>query len=133
MRKLFYHFIHWVHNKIYRPHHQLTARGLYACYYIIEKYINEMQPNDFNQDYEEMIDKKLEIIEKTSFFYSFKNEDGSAAQISDFDKRNFAARMVIAAMLYFCGEKDRERVYSYIENEHALELIKGCIKEGLVF
>lgn len=133
MRKLFYRFIHWIRNKIYRPRHQLTSRGLYACYYIVEKYINEMQPNDFNQNYEEMIDKKLETIEKTSFFYSFKNEDGSAAQISGSDKRDFAAQMVVAAMLYFCGEKDREKVYSYIEDEHALELIKGCIKEGLVF
>lgn len=133
MRKLFYRFIHWIRNKTYRPHHQLTARGLYACYYIVEKYINEMQPNDFNQDYEEMIDKKLETIEKTSFFYSFKNEDGSAEQISDSDKRDFAAQMVIAAMLYLCNEKDRETVYGYIKNDRALELIKGCIKEGLVF
>ena len=80
-----------------------------------------------------MIDKKLETIEKTSFFYSFKNKDGSAAQISDSDKRDFAASMVIAAMLYLCNEKDRETVYSYIKNEHTLELIKRCIKEGLVF
>ena len=64
MRKLFYRFIHWIHNKTYRPHHQLTARGLYACYYIIEKYINEIQTNDFNQNYEEMIDKKLEMRKK---------------------------------------------------------------------
>lgn len=133
MRKLFYRFIHWIRNKTHKPHHQLTARGLYACYYIVEKYINEMQPNDFNQDYEEMIDKKLATIEKTAFFYSFKNEDGSTKQISDSDKRDFAAQMVVVAMLYLCGEKDRETVYGYIKNDRALELIKGCIKEGLVF
>lgn len=133
MRKLFYRFIHWIRNKLYKPHYKLTARGLYACYYIIEKYINEMCSDDFNQSYEEMIDKKLETIEKTSFFYSFKNEDGSAAQIPDSDKRDFAAQMVVAAMLYLCNENDRETVYSYIKNEHALELIKGCIKERLVF
>ena len=52
MRKLFYRFIHWIRNKTYKPRHQLTARGLYACYYIIEKYINEIQSNDFNQNYE---------------------------------------------------------------------------------
>ena len=133
MRKLLYHFLHWIHNKIYRPRHQLTARGLYACYYIIEKYINETRPNDFNQDYEEMIDKKLATIEKTSFFSRFKDKEGNAVEISDSVKRDFAARMVIVAMLYFCCEKDKETVYGYIKNDHALELIKGCIKEGLVF
>lgn len=132
MKKKLYCFFHWLHNKLYKPKYKITARGLYLCHYIIEKYINEAC-DDFNQSYEEMIDKKLETIEKTSFFYSFKNKDGSAAQISDSDKRDFAAQMVIAAMLYLCGEKDRETVYGYIKNDRALELIKGCIKEGLVF
>lgn len=133
MRKLFYRFIHWIHNKLYKPKHKLSARGIYLCYYIIEKYINETRKDDFNQEYEEMIDKKLARIESTSFFSRFKDKEGDTVEISDSDKRDFAAQMVIAAMLYFCGEKDREKVYNYIKNEHALELIKGCIKEGLVF
>ena len=71
--------------------------------------------------------------ESTTFFNRFKNQQGNAMEISDSDKRDFAAQMVIVAMLYLCGEKDREMVYNYIKNEHILELIKGCIREGLVF
>lgn len=118
---------------MYKPKHQLTARGIYLCYYIIEKYINETQKDNFNQEYEEMIDKKLAQIESTTFFNRFKNQQGNAMEISDSDKRDFAAQMVIVAMLYLCGEKDREMVYGYIKNKHTLELIKGCIREGLVF
>ncbi len=133
MYKIFYRFRHWLHNKLYKPKHKLTACGIYLCYYIVEKYINETRRDDFNQEYEEIVDKKLALIESTPFFSRFKDKEGDTVEISDSDKRDFAAQMVIVAMLYLCREKDRETVYSYIKNERTLELIKECIREGLVF
>lgn len=133
MRKIFNHFRHWLHNKMYKPKHQLTGRGIYLCYYIIEKYINETQRDDFNQEYEEMIDKKLARIESTTFFNHFKNQQGNAMEISDSDKRDFAAQMVIAGILYLCRKEERNKVYAYIKNENILELIKKCVEEGFVF
>lgn len=133
MHKIFNQIRYWLHDKLYKPKHQLTARGIYLCYYIIEKYINKTRRDDFNQEYEEIVNKKLALIESTPFFSRFKDKEGDAVEISDSVKRDFAARMVIVAILYFCCEKDRETVYGYIKNELTLELIKGCIKEGLVF
>lgn len=133
MRKLFYRFIHWIHNKLYKPKHKLSAHGIYLCYYIIEKYINETRKDDFNQEYEEMIDKKLALIESTPFFSRFKYKEGDTVEISDSDKRDFAAQMVIAGILYLCRKEERNKVYAYIKNENILELIKKCVEEGLVF
>lgn len=133
MRKLFYRFIHWIHNKLYKPKHKLSARGIYLCYYIIEKYINETRKDDFNQEYEEMIDKKLARIESTPFFSRFKDKEGDTVEISDSDKRDFAAQMVIAGILYLCRKEERNKVYAYIKNENILELIKKCVEEGFVF
>ena len=132
MKKKLYRFLHWLYNKLHKPKYRITARGLYLCHYIIEKYINETR-DDFNQNYEEMIDKSLAKIEKTSFFTSFKDNDGNIVEISPADRRSFAAAMVITSMLYSCGNEDKEQVYSYIENKNVLELIKGCIEKGLVF
>lgn len=133
MCKIFNRFRHWLHNKMYKPKHKLTARGIYLCYYIIEKYINETRKNDFNQEYEEMIDKKLARIESTLFFNNFKNQQGNAIEVSDSDKRDFAAQMVVAGMLYLCRKEERNKIYAYIKNENIRELIKKCVEEGFVF
>lgn len=133
MRKIFYRFRHWLHNKLYKPKHKLTARGIYLCNYLVEKYINETRPDDYNQDYEEMVDKTLAHIKSTPFFNRFKDKNGEVTEIPESDKREFAALMVIVRMLYLCREEDRNKIYQYIADEHALKLIKGCIKEGMVF
>lgn len=133
MRQIFNHFRHWLHNKMYKPKHKLTARGIYLCYYIIEKYINETRKDDFNQEYEEIIDKKLARIELTSFFNNFKNQQGNVIEVSDSDKRDFAAQMVVAGMLYLCRKEERNKIYAYIKNENIRELIKKCVEEGFVF
>lgn len=133
MCKIFNRFRHWLHNKMYKPKHKLTARGTYLCYYIIEKYINETRKDDFNQEYEEIIDKKLARIESTSFFNNFKNQQDNAIEVSDSDKRDFAAQMVVVGMLYLCRKEERNKVYAYIKNENILELIKKCVEEGFGF
>ena len=133
MRKIFIRFRHWLHNKLYKPKYKLTARGIYLCNYLIEKYINETRPDDYNQDYEEMVDKKLTYIKSTPFFNHFKDKNEEIVEIPESDKRAFAAQMVIVGMLYSCREEDRNKIYQYITDEHALELIKKCVEKGLVF
>ena len=133
MRKIFNRFRHWLHNKLYKPKYKLTARGIYLCNYLIEKYINETRSDDYNQDYEEIVDKKLTYIKSTPFFNHFKDKNEEVAEIPESDKRTFAAQMVIVGMLYSCREEDRNKIYQYITDEHALELIKKCIEKGLVF
>ena len=133
MRKIFNRFRHWLHNKLYKPKYKLTARGIYLCNYLIEKYINETRPDDYNQDYEEIVDKKLTYIKSTPFFNHFKDKNEEIVEIPESDKRDFAAQMVIVGMLYSCREEDRNKIYQYITDEHALELIKKCIEKGLVF
>ena len=83
MRKIFHRIRHWLHNKLYKPKYKLTARGIYLCNYLIEKYINETRSDDYNQDYEEIVDKKLTYIKSTPFFNHFKDKNEEIVEIPE--------------------------------------------------
>lgn len=131
MRKRFYRILHWIHNKLHKQNYILTGRGLYACYYLVEKYFNN-NDNGTNAEYEEFVDKTLERIETKHFFQAFRSHFGEQIELTLEEKRGFAAQMAVIAMLYQCKNDDREKVYNYIEDENARNMVKQCIQRGII-
>lgn len=126
-------FYKWILDILHIPYHELTPKGIYFCYYLIQKYINENSKDDYNEEYEKMVDKALERIEKRKFFSSFKDEFGNEVEIDEFDKRAFAATTTIILMLYGISKKDCEKIYNYIEDKDAIVFIKEGVKRRLFF
>lgn len=127
MKKLFKRIIFWIKNKFHRANGNLTDKGFYMCYYIVNKYINQGTCDD-NTNYEVFIEQKLEQLNQISFFDRFENSE----TFTLLDKRNFAAQNVLANILYNCNKNDREKVYSYIESDKDKYLICQLINKGLI-
>ena len=103
-------------RKLYRLTHKTTESGMYAAYYIVQKYINEERSDDFNAAYEELVNE-----------YAQRSPDIEGVAMS---KQIMGAMFALTKLTFFATNKDREKIYSWINREPSRMILQMYVHEA---
>ena len=126
MKKKIKFFIWQIYMKFYkwrlRRRSSLTDKGLYATYYIIDKYLLQTKPNDYFEEYEQPVDSALKRLEKIDIFQKLNIEPN----------RIDGAFYAICLFLLVASDEMREKIYEHCGDWPHVEKLKEYIKSGVI-
>ena len=118
---IFYCLTKWQKFKL-RHTKSLSIKGLYASYYIIDKYLLKTKPDDYFQDYETSVDITYQRMLKRDLFTKFQVEPN----------RNDAAFFTIGNYLIVASDEMREQIYNHFGDWAYVENLKQYVKSGVL-
>lgn len=101
----------------YIKRQKTTVKGLYAAYYIADKYLLGNQVNII-EDYEYLIDSSARRLERMNLSTTCGRAD--------------AAFFALVNLVIFSSPAMKEQIYSYLKNYHYLSTLKKYVKAGIV-
>lgn len=126
MKKIKIHFYYLKKRiKLYflRKKLRTSDKGFYMVNYIINKYLLQVAPDDYNKEYEESINREIEALQKIFFELS---PDSTPEEI-----RQDAAFSVVVRLIYFAPNEMREKIYTTLQGWEYLPLLKEYVKSGV--
>lgn len=101
---------------------RMSPKGLYLCYYIANKYLLNVNPTDFNQEYEDEIANTLERMRLLHLF----------ERLNIPENRADAAFFTMVKLLIIATPEDRETAYGFLKDWPQLPTLKKYVKAGIV-
>lgn len=98
----------------------LSIKGLYACYYIIDKYLTRTKPDDHNEEYEIPVTMTFKRMCEMNLF----NKVGIKPNLVD------AAFFTVGNFLLVAPNDMREKIYAYFNDWPYVDRLKLYIKSG---
>lgn len=128
MKRIKYYF-YYIKKRImlYFLKRKITTsdKGLYAAYYIINKYLTQISPDDYNQNYEIRVDLELENLNRHHVF------ERLAPDSTPEENRRDAAFAAAVRLTYFASPEMREKIYESMKNWDNLSLFKQYVELGV--
>lgn len=113
-------------TKIFKWHlrrtKSLSIKGLYACYYIIDKYLCCTNPEDYNEEYEKPIVLTLIRLRQMDLFKKLGIEEN----LTD------AAFFTVGNFLVIASDEMREQIYTHLGNWPFIDRLKLYVKSGVL-
>lgn len=110
-------FFKWrMHRKM-----RLTTQGLYAAYYIIDKYLTMKKPDDYNEAYERPITHTYERMKHTHMFGKLKIEEN----------RELPAFFTLGNYILVASDDMQEKIYNYLGDWPRVDVLKKYVKSGV--
>ena len=124
MRKRIKKWFWWWHTKLrkwyIRKTRTVNAKGVYLCYYIINKYISCTTPDDQNDEHERPISATLERMHRLF------------AKTGIPERRKDAAIFTLGNVLSFASDDIRQKIFDYLNDERLKEQLEKYIKSGVI-
>lgn len=127
-------YIHdWLWEHIWRRRivpkkYEMTGKGEYILQYILDKYINEVKPDEYIEAYENTLIGKIkewrEAGEIQTWFSKFDNID----KYTDEQLKYFAASNYFTILLSVTNPEKRPHYYEQINNEELRNMFKTIVE-----
>lgn len=128
MKRIRYYFYYIKKRiKLYfiRKKLKTSDKGLYAAYYLINKYLLGITPDDYNQDYEERVDLELNLLIQNHIF------ERLAPDSTPEENRRDAAFAAAVRLTYFASPEMREKIYESMKDWDCLSTFKQYVELGV--
>lgn len=133
-------FLEWINRKRLKYHvdttykrYTMTARGEYMMKYILDKYINQVKPDDYHEAYEPTIQNKAQQWREDNKIQTglLSIEGPDFDKLSDADLLWMAAHNYLVLLLCVTPPQQREKYYNQINDEKIREMTRKIVEVNI--
>ena len=121
MKKILWWYTKFVKWRMRHRRH-LNIKGLYVCYYLIDKYILYRKPDDYFEEYEKAVTATLERMRKTRFF----------ERMGISEDRSWPAFFTLGNYILMASKDMQKQIYDYLGDWPYKYRLEEYVKSGVL-